>query len=103
VNEARSGRLVRGVRSSLRRAGDSRSVARRMRGWRLTAHHRAMCRIPRVLPLVMLALSAIVLMLGVTHREISATLAGLATMTAILLISWSTGRTRHERASSDGD
>jgi hypothetical protein len=74
-----------------------------MRGWRLTAHHRAMCRTSRLLPLVMFALSTIVLVLGVSHREISATLAGLATMRAILLISWSTGRNRHERASSDGD
>ena len=103
VNEARSRRLVRGVRSALRRADGSRSVARRMRGGRLTAHHRAMCRTPQVVSYVMFALSAIVLVLGVTHREISATVAGLATMTAIVLISWSTGRNRHERASSDGD
>jgi hypothetical protein len=62
-----------------------------------------MCRVPRVLPIVMFALSAIVLVLGVTHREISATLAGSATMTAILLTSWSSGRNRHVRASGDGD
>ena len=60
-----------------------------------------MCRVPRFLPLVLLALSAVVFVLGVTHREISATLAGLATLTAILLISWSSGR--RERTSGDGD
>jgi hypothetical protein len=72
-----------------------------MRACRLTAHHRGMRRVPRFLPLVMFALSAIVFVLGVTHREISATLAGLATMTAILLIGWSSGRNGDERASGD--
>ena len=60
-----------------------------------------MCRIPRFLPFVMFALAAVVFVLGVTHREISATLAGLATMTAIVLIGWSSGRNRDERAFGD--
>ena len=62
-----------------------------------------MCRVPRFLPFVMFALGALVFVLCVTHRELSATLAGLATMTAIVLIGWSSGRSRDERASGDRD
>jgi hypothetical protein len=62
-----------------------------------------MCRVSRFLPLVMFAVGAVVFVLGVTHREISATLAGLATMTAIVLIGWSSGRNRDERPPGDRD
>ena len=74
-----------------------------MRTLRVDAHHRTMCRVHRLLTFVMFALSAVVFVLGVAHREISATLAGLGTMSAILMIGWSSGRNGDERTSGDGD